>query len=289
MPAFMGVEGMPYWIELLTTAPEKTRQFYSTIFDWGFTPVAENYNMATAHGLPVAGIVDVSHAGDAVPTDVWLTFFLTEDAESAAHRIPELGGKVLTQPLSGEKGLTLGGIDPAGAFFGLIEPQGMERFIAAGEPGTAVWYEHTAATKHAQSIEFYSELLSWDISTVENGHGMSYTTAMQDGAPFAGFFNAHDGSEDEKQASFWQVFLGVEHLDEAVNDATALGGHVRVPPQHTEFGYMAIVTDSVGTLLTVVEVEPPPTEQEFYDDGMSLHSVGVHSLDVVENLKENRL
>ena len=90
-------------------------------------------------------------------------------------------------------------VDIAGSAFGLIQPAGEDSFIAAGEPGTPVWYELTATVSYGEAVEFYEQLFGWVTATTD---AQDYTTALVDGAAFAGIFDA-TGKFPPHVPSFW--------------------------------------------------------------------------------------
>ncbi|WKD60127.1 27 kDa antigen Cfp30B [Corynebacterium ciconiae DSM 44920] len=274
MPAFMGQDGMPYWIDLSTSELRKARYFYSKVCGWEYTELASGYLLATKNGMPVAGLV--AKPEDSQQPDSWVTYFLAEDIDQVVARVPELGGRCLTEPLPTSQGRMAVIADSSGALCGVIQPQGEERFVAAGEPGTSVWHELTTVTNHEETLHFYAELFGWDLHTVESDAGQSYTMALAEGAAFAGFYDAA-GQFPPQVPSFWQSFLGVEDLRLAVQLVEDLGGEIIRPPMNSDFGALALVADSTGAVVTLVEVDEP-REEEFLDEAAPLHDVDVEQL-----------
>lgn len=269
MPAFEAVGGMPYWIDLTTSDPARSAHFYSRLMGWEIQEeVADSdYRIARIQGLPVAGFI--RQPEEARIPDTWVTYFLADHLDQQLEQVRELGGRVLSEPTDVQLGRMALLIDTAGGMFGLIEPRGEDAFIAAGEPGTPVWHEETVVTNYDRAVEFYRELFGWMVSTVDAGAELRYTTALQDGAAFAGLRGA-EGQFPKQVPSFWQSYLGVKSVDAAVTQVPELGGEVIRDPWDSEFGRMALIADSTGATVTLCDIDEPVPEGEESDP---LHNV----------------
>ncbi|AKE40304.1 Antigen Cfp30B [Corynebacterium kutscheri] len=254
MPAFQADTGMPYWIDLTSTDIRKSSHFYAELLGWEIEEKASEYRIARVQGLPVAGFVARPEADN--QPDTWVTYFLSGDINADCTKITELGGRVLSEPMSVELGHMAVAVDNAGALFGLIQPAGEDSFIAAGEPGTPVWHELSATINYEQVTEFYAELFQW--STAELGE--VYTTALIDGAAFAGIFDA-EGNFPPQVPSFWQSYLGVADIETACARAVELGGEIIRQPWDSEFGRLSVIADSTGATVTLCEVDEPVLEE----------------------------
>jgi predicted enzyme related to lactoylglutathione lyase len=256
MPAFEAVGGMPYWIDLTTSDVRKSARFYSELLGWEIS--GEDYRIARVQGLPVAGFIPQPEGGGGFP-DTWVTYFLADDIEGQVEQVKSLGGRVLAEPTEVDLGRMAVLVDAAGALFGLIEPAGEDAFIAAGEPGTPVWHELTATAGFERAVDFYHGLLDWELVAMEAGEDFTYTTAMVEGAPFAGIWKA-EGVFPPQVPSFWQSYLGVLDIDAAVAKVPELGGDIIREPWDSEFGRMCIIADSTGATVTLCEVDEPAEE-----------------------------
>lgn len=264
MPAFMAEDGMPIWIELSTSDLRKTSHFYSEILGWEVTRPGEestSYRIARAQGLPVAGFVEQV---DSTIPDTWVTYFYAADLDATALKVTELGGRVLAEPAEVTRGRVALCVDTAGALFGLMETE--ETFVSGGEPGTAVWHELTTTTNYQQAVTFYEQLFGWMTSAM-NVPDFNYTTAVVEGAPFAGIWDAK-GQFPPQIPSFWQTYLGVKNVDEATAKIADLGGQVMREPWDSEFGRMVIIADSTGATVTLCEA-PEPVEEAHEGDSLA--------------------
>lgn len=259
MPAFEARHGMPIWVELSTSDIRKSSHFYSQIMGWELSD-GDSYRIARSQGLPVAGFVAQDEGS--MP-DAWITYFYTENLENTVIRVAELGGRVVVEPTEVTRGTIAICVDTAGALFGLLTTE--EIFVAGGEPGTCAWYELTATTNYERAVEFYEELFGWMTSGMTNDDGtFNYTTALEDGAHFAGIWDATDQFPPQVP-SFWQTYLGVLSVDEATAKVADLGGTVIREPWDSDFGRMALIADSTGATLTLAEV-PEPIEEGREED-----------------------
>lgn len=261
MPAFEAQPGMPYWIDLTTSDIAKSSYFYENVLGWEINEVNAGYRMARVQGLPVAGFIEQPE--ETTIPDTWITYFLSYNLDEVTAKVVELGGRILAEPTEVFLGRMALAVDTAGALFGLIEPGSEESFVAAGEPGTPVWHELTTVTRYPEAVDFYGELFNWmtsELSSDEGEGGFRYTTALVDGAAFAGVYDAK-GQFPPQVPSFWQTYLGVLSVDGAVEKAREFGGDVIREPWESEFGRMALISDSTGATLTICDVDEAVEEE----------------------------
>ena len=252
---------MPYWIDLTTSDIAKSSYFYENVLGWEINEVNAGYRMARVQGLPVAGFIEQPE--ETTIPDTWITYFLSYNLDEVTAKVVELGGRILAEPTEVFLGRMALAVDTAGALFGLIEPGSEESFVAAGEPGTPVWHELTTVTRYPEAVDFNGELFNWmtsELSSDEGEGGFRYTTALVDGAAFAGVYDAK-GQFPPQVPSFWQTYLGVLSVDDAVEKAREFGGDVIREPWESEFGRMALISDSTGATLTICDVDEAVEEE----------------------------
>lgn len=115
------------WTELMTRQPDQARAFYGGLFGWeakesdlmGFT-----YVEFQADGAPVGGLMPMSGPEWEGLPDHFMQYFSVADAAASSGRAEALGGKVCVPP-SPIPGVGIFAIleDPAGAAFGILQPQ----------------------------------------------------------------------------------------------------------------------------------------------------------------------
>ena len=96
MPAFEAEVGMPYWIDLTTSEPRKSVNFYEQVLGWEVDSTNE-YRVGRVQGLPIAGFIPQPE--QASMPDTWVTYFLSKDIDGDCARAEQLGGRVLVPEL----------------------------------------------------------------------------------------------------------------------------------------------------------------------------------------------
>ena len=107
--------GAMTWNDLMTTDVDAAATFYGDWFGWRTEeiPGAYGYRVIYNGDRSNGGMLPKRpDMGDVPPN--WMPYFGTEDVEQAVTRVPELGGRVLTQPMP----------VPNGAFIVIADPQG---------------------------------------------------------------------------------------------------------------------------------------------------------------------
>ena len=79
MPAFMSEVGMPYWIDLTTSNPEKSAKFYREVLGWEVTAETDEYRIGRMQGLPIGGFIP--QPADSTMPDPWVTYFRAGNLE----------------------------------------------------------------------------------------------------------------------------------------------------------------------------------------------------------------
>ncbi|MGW5472744.1 VOC family protein [Streptomyces chartreusis] len=107
------------WVELMTRAPERAVEFYTTVFGWTVN-ASEHYTQWGIAGDDFGGMMDMD---DKFPHEVpahWLPYFAVADVGATAGDAARAGGTVLMEPTSMPNGRGLAMLrDPQGAVFGV--------------------------------------------------------------------------------------------------------------------------------------------------------------------------
>ncbi|BDA64399.1 VOC family protein [Actinomyces capricornis] len=122
-PAAPQEAGMPLWYEVLTDGLDAGVGFYETVFGWRTREVEPGqglpYRVNDPGTGPLCGIGERSAFTGGAPA--WRVYFGVEDLDSAAARVPALGGRALGEPQDSPYGRILPVADPHGANFMLVE------------------------------------------------------------------------------------------------------------------------------------------------------------------------
>ena len=248
--------GAPCWVDLMTSDPERARQFYTELFGWTYeTGDQEKYGgyiMAFKDGRAVAGIMQSQQAG--IP-DTWTTYLRVDDIDTTTSIAAAHGGQVYVEPMEvpeqGKMGMLA---DPGGAAVGLWEFAGHTGYELAAEPGSPAWHE-LFTRDYPATVKFYQDVFGWDTDVMSDTDEFRYTTLGSGDTAAAGIMDA-GAWLPEGVPAHWRIYFAVENADAAVEKAAALGGSVVQPAEDTSFGRVAALTDPTGAMFLVVQELP---------------------------------
>jgi len=96
--------GAPCWVDVLTTDPDRTKEFYRRLFGWTVEDPGEEYGgyfNFLKDGVHVAGACATT-ASRGCPT-CWSVYLATDDADATIERTVAAGGQVMV-PANGRHG-----------------------------------------------------------------------------------------------------------------------------------------------------------------------------------------
>lgn len=249
--------GMPCWIELISTDPDRACEFYADLFGWEFE--TEDFGKKGGHivakreGFPVASIREGSRSS-------WRLFLATEDSDAAVRQAEQLGAEVVVQPDRvpglGVKTVLNG---PADSEFGLLEPAESLRFDV-GLPGTLMWAE-LVTIKAQTADQFFQGLFHYSAEQFGTENRSDYSVwylGEESVLARASMIREFIGSNTSPH---WLLYLGVDAgigADELVRHAISAGGRVRVDPYDSSIGRVAVLRDPTGARFAVVDSTQAP-------------------------------
>jgi predicted enzyme related to lactoylglutathione lyase len=238
--------GAPCWVDLYTSAPEKTRPFYCDLFGWKDEEAGEEYGgyvNFVKDGVPVAGCMrNDGHSG---APDQWSVYLAMEDARATVDVAAANGGQVLVPPMDvGDLGTMAVVLDAGQAAIGIWQPGVHKGFGILGEPGTPTWFELFTRDYEA-AVEFYRTVFGWDTHVAGDTPEFRYTTMGEGEGQLAGIMDASAFLPDGVPAS-WSIYFGVEDADAALAKLVELGGSVVAAAQDTPYGRLAQAADPTG-------------------------------------------
>ncbi len=122
--------GAMCWHEVNTRDGAATDTFYRALFPYEQSQVGDgkdfDYVTYTLGDKVVGGRLQMTAAWGDLPAH-WLTYFAVTDADAAAARVQELGGKLMHGPFDSPHGRIAVVADPYGAVFSLIAPAANDR------------------------------------------------------------------------------------------------------------------------------------------------------------------
>lgn len=237
--------GIPCWIDLMSSDPEKAQAFYAGLFGWTAEASGEeygNYVTFSKDGHPVAGMARNEQPGQ---PDSWSVYLASEDAAATARAAVDAGGQVLVEPMQvGDQGSMAIVADPAGAAVGVWQPDRHKGFGREGDEGVPAWFE-LGTPDYAGAIAFYEKVFGWKTEEM-TGDADDFRYALN--APFeessAGIFDAT--SLPEGTSGGWRIYLAVASTDDAAAKVRGLGGTVLREPWDSPYGRMAQIADPTG-------------------------------------------
>jgi len=215
------------WINMVTTEPDKARDFFAKVLGWTYAEIPGMGHKIVVGGHDVGGLFDVvsPRTPNGGPSYIGV-MIKTADAAATCAFGNSLGGQFSDPwPIGANMKMALGG-DCNGGRFDLFEPvtaQGTDCDSRAH--GAPSWFE-TLTTDVAKAREFYTKLFGWT-AKVSQVAGGDYTEFSLDGVPIAGMMALTPEMGTDKP--HWGVYFTVTNVDETVALVKSLGGDVCVP------------------------------------------------------------
>jgi hypothetical protein len=249
IPGAALVAGAPCWADLTSTDHAGSITFYGGLFGWTADapdPQLGHYANFRRDGERVVG----SMPG---PVSAWGVHFATPDAERTAGLAAERGGAVHAPAMDV---MDLGRLavlsDPGGSGFGLWQAGTHPGFPVLDAPGAPSWFElHTR--EYDAVLDFYRQVLGWQVQVVSDQPGFRYSTAIVEGREVAGVMDAVGVDPDDAPAA-WVIYFATADLDADVARALDLGASIVHPAQDTPYGRLATLTDPQGAVFKLREL-----------------------------------
>ncbi len=252
--ATTAVANKPAWVDLSSSDPAASREYYSKLFGWEIEvspdPQYGGYAVARIDGKDVAGIGPKQSPEG--PT-AWMLYIGTNDAEDLAQKVQAAGGKVIAPPFDvGEMGRMAVFQDPTGAFVSAWQPRAMGGF-QANAPNTFGWAElNSRGIENA--VPFYNKVFGWTDRKSEMGEGAPpYTEFQLGGESIAGGMEMNPMVPAEVP-SYWMVYFGVDDVDRSFEKATEAGGQEMLAPRDFPGGRFAILSDPQGAVFGLLKM-----------------------------------
>jgi len=244
--------GAVAWVDLMSSDPEASRQFYGQLFDWSFDmgpPESGPYTMARRGELNVAGI-GPKPPDNPMPT-AWTVYFATDDADATCAAVTEAGGRVVAGPMDVfEEGRLAIVTEPTGAVFGLWQPRRHPGTRLVAEPGAFAWTECNTRDL-ARTRTFMTTVFGYRHQKLE---GMEYEILSLGDAQVGGVMQMTEQWPAEVPPH-WMIYFQVTDTDATAARAAELGGKPCVPAFDTPYGRIAVLEDPQGGVFSVVQ--PP--------------------------------
>src|SRR5436190_1311044 len=242
------------WPELATSDQKAGSAFYAKLFGWAINdqPMGPGtvYTMFQMRGRDVAAASslrpeDKQHG---VPPH-WNTYISVANADAAAKRAQELGGKALAPPFDVMDAGRMAAVqDPTGAVFQVWQAGRHSGARVLGEPGALCWTE-LATRDPAAAKNFYTSLFGWKAKSSSDA-GMNYTEFSVGQTPGAGMMEM-----DERMAGVpphWMPYFMAADVDQTAAKAKELGATQIVPPGDIpKVGRSSVIQDPQGAVFAI--------------------------------------
>ena len=243
----------PVWIDLSSTDPAGSREFYSKLFGWTAEPEkdpnAGGYAVAKLGGKDVAGI---GGQQDPNAPSAWMVYIGSSDASALAKKVEAAGGKVVAPAFEVMDVGTMAVFqDPTGAFISAWQPNTMPGFGVMRRAGAYSWAELNSRGIDRAS-GFYTKVFGWTTKKSPMGEGMGdYTEFQLGGESIAGGMEMNPMVPKEVP-SYWMVYFGATDVDAAHKKAVGLGASEMVPPSDFPGGRFSILSDPQGAMFGIM-------------------------------------
>jgi predicted enzyme related to lactoylglutathione lyase len=248
--------GTPCWVELSGTPDiEASESFYRELFGWEMPEQPNSvqlggYRRAKLNGRDVAGVSPRMEDGQ--PT-AWATYVSVDDAAAAVSKVEAAGGTKLTDPIDVMGMGTMAVLtDPAGAVFGVWQPETFVGSELVNETGAFGWNE-LGTRDTAGAKEFYGAVFGWSAADEDSPRVGTYTIWKVGEAMVGGMLDADVAGIPAEVPPHWLVYFTVEDTDAAVEKAKGAGGEVRMEPIDIPVGRFAVLADQFGASFAVMQ------------------------------------
>jgi predicted enzyme related to lactoylglutathione lyase len=241
--------GTPSWVDLTTPDLEAALAFYGGLFGWEFEDAGEeagHYHQALLRGQRVAGLGPAQ--GEAAPAAFWTTYFSGTDVDAHATAVTEAGGAVLFGPLDVmDQGRMLVGRDPAGAVFGIWQPQAHIGAQIVNENAALSWNELIGNDVEG-AARFYGAVFGLDFAELPDAPpGVAYRL-MQVGVNVVGGVSGMAGDGPPH----WLTYFMLDDVEAGFARVRELGGEVHGEPVDSPYGRYARVSDPQGAIFALI-------------------------------------
>jgi predicted enzyme related to lactoylglutathione lyase len=242
------------WIELATTNQNAAKSFYRTLFGWTVRDVPtgpdEMYSLLELQGRIAAGAFGISPSESAagVPTH-WHLYVAVANADEAARKAAELGGKVLEGPFDvADRGRAALIQDPTGAYFSLWEGKNRPGMGVTGEPGAFCWADLTTPDQ-ARAKTFYEGLFGWELRPGQ-GKESDYLHIVNGESYIGGVPPAHRNTAEAPP--HWLIYFAVADVDATFRRAKDMNARILLRPMDFEgVGRVAMLADLQGAVFAL--------------------------------------
>jgi predicted enzyme related to lactoylglutathione lyase len=242
------------WYELMSSDVAAAKAFYVKVVGWNTQDVpmpGMTYTLLSIGNTQIGGLMALpKEASTAGMKPCWVGYVEVDDADGAAAKVKQLGGKILGAPMDiPNVGRFAMVTDPQGAAFNLFKPAQSGQRVVSNEPGHIGWHElHT--TDWPKAFDFYSDMFGWlKGESVDMGPMGTYQLFTIGGVATGAMFN----SPAAHAARFWLYYFNVGDIDAAAKRVSDNGGKImQGPHQVPGGGWIVQAADPQGAAIAML-------------------------------------
>jgi predicted enzyme related to lactoylglutathione lyase len=238
------VNGIPCWIDVMSTDVPRARAFYHEVFGW--TSEEPDPNMGGYYNYSLNGVV-VAGGMSSPPgmSDFWSVYLAVDDIKRSTDEARAHDAQVIVDPMPVMELGSMGVItDPSGANIGMWQPGEHKGFEVVAEPGAPSWFELQTRGYDA-ALEFYRDVYGWQTQVAADTPGFRYTQVMNGDEPVSGVMDSATFLPG-RVPSHWRVYFGTSDVDATLATIVKLGGSIVNPAEDTPYGRLAVAADPNG-------------------------------------------
>ncbi|MGH2924316.1 MAG: VOC family protein [Solirubrobacterales bacterium] len=262
--------GVPCWVDTWQDDADAAARFYSGIFGWEIEDTrppgsGERYLICRVRDRDVAAIGSPIPEG-APPTAVWTTYVRVDEADDAATRAEEAGGRLVIEPFDSLDGGRMSVLaDPEGAVLVAWTPGEHSGAQLVDEPGA--WSMSALNTRDPEPAKrFYGAVFGWETEAFDAGGGEAELFRLPGfvgGEPtqpvprdvVAVMVEMDSHGMPKELPPHWSVDFWIDDTDAAVAKVGDLGGKVAMEPVDAPPFRRAAIVDPGGAAMTISQLK----------------------------------
>jgi len=244
--------GKVVWLDLATEDPAASRAFYGAVFGWTVAPArsgAAGASVLRDSAGAVGGLILQARPAGAKVGARWLSYLAVPDAQAAARRVQQDGGRVLVAPET-DAGRTRAVLrDPEGAVFGVLASAQGDPPDAPVTAGRVFWLD-LFSRDPARAARFYAGVAGYAVTEHEAVGGARRLLLASGGYARAGVLALR--APDAQPG--WLPYFLVDDVPATLSRALAAGGRVVLAPRAELLGgKVAVLADPLGGVFGIVD------------------------------------
>lgn len=250
-------EGTFCWVDLASTDPQASKEFYSKLFGWEIfdipIPGAPDYTMLNIDGKPVAALAEMQpELKEMNSPSFWTSYVAVENIAAIMEKAAQNGGKIAMPAMEVMEEGIMGLIqDPSDAYLGLWQAKNMKGFAFNDIPGSICWFEHGSSDSN-KSISFYENTFGWTTEQFPMQENFIYTLYKNNEIPVAGAYSLPP--ELDNVPSHWLPYFATADINKSIEKIVEMNGEVLMPATMVEgVGTFSVIRDPQGAAFGLLQ------------------------------------